>query len=108
MPLTLTEKAVQRVRFLLEKEGRAGSCFRVGVQGGGCSGLVYTMGVEDAPAEGDRVFDFDGVRVLCDFKSYLYLNCTTMDWHEEMMQASFRFLNPAAKSTCGCGESFSV
>ena len=81
---------------------------RVGVKGGGCSGFNYTLDLTDQKTEGDEVFDSHGVEVICDSKSYLYLNGITIDYRDEMMGRGFVFNNPNASSSCGCGSSFSV
>ncbi len=81
---------------------------RVGVKAGGCSGLNYVLEIVDAPGENDRVFDLHGVRVYCDPRSYLYLSGTEIDFESNMMGGGFKFSNPNAKRSCGCGTSFAV
>lgn len=81
---------------------------RLGVKGGGCSGLTYTMDVDDKPAQTDQVFDFDGLKVFCDPKSYLFLNGLTLDYENALMGGGFKFINPNATKTCGCGTSFAA
>lgn len=81
---------------------------RVGVKGGGCSGFNYTLDLTDRKTEDDEVFDQHGVEVICDPKSYLYLNGVSIDFRDEVMGRGFVFNNPNASSSCGCGSSFSV
>ena len=79
---------------------------RVGVKGGGCSGFNYTLDLTDQKSDDDEVFESHGVEVVCDSKSYLYLNGVTVDFRDEVMGRGFVFNNPNATSSCGCGSSF--
>jgi iron-sulfur cluster assembly protein len=107
--ITLTERAVTEVRRIIEEQSLTdGTALRVGVKGGGCSGFSYTLGFDDAIAEMDQVNEIDDVRVVCDPKSFLYLNGTQIDFEENLMGRGFKFGNPNASNSCGCGESFSV
>jgi len=82
---------------------------RVGVKGGGCSGMSYNLAIDTEERPGDKVFEKDGVKVFVDLKSFLYLDGSTLDYKEEgLMQRGFTFLNPKSSGTCGCGESFAV
>lgn len=108
MAIIVTETAVHQVKNLLESQGKSDWGVRVGVKGGGCSGLSYTMDLCEAPGEEDKVFDFDGVKVFCDKKSYFYLNGLTLDFVDALMGGGFKFVNPNATATCGCGSSFSA
>lgn len=105
--LQLTPQAVIEVKRILEKSKDKGDGLRLGVKGGGCSGLYYAMGVEPMK-EGDNVFEFEGLKVYVDPKSYLYLKDTMLDFHDGLESRGFKFSNPNAQKTCGCGESFSV
>ena len=105
--VTLTPTAKTEVRRLLEKENKPGFGLRMSVRGGGCSGLSYQLGF-NAKREGDNEFDFDGVKVFIDPKSYLYLNGTQLDFVDGLEGRGFKFGNPNASKSCGCGESFSV
>jgi iron-sulfur cluster assembly protein len=107
--ISLTERARSEIRrILVEKHtGAPEMGLRVGVKGGGCSGLSYVLEF-DGQKEKDHVLDESGVRVLCDPKSYLYLNGMTLDFEDGLMGRGFKFLNPNAKRTCGCGDSFST
>ncbi len=106
----LTERAAQKIRELLEREGVPLETvgLRIGVQGGGCSGLSYAMRLEVQARDRDRVFEAHGARVFVDPKSYLYLRDTTLDYREELMRRGFVFENPQASRTCGCGSSFTA
>jgi iron-sulfur cluster assembly protein len=108
MALALTEKATQQVKKLLEDQSLHGVFLRMGVKGGGCSGLSYSLEFDSELGPHDKKFDIDGVAVVCDAKSYLYLNGTTLDYVTEGLQGGFTFNNPQAKSSCGCGTSFSA
>lgn len=106
--INLTDIAQKEVKRLLEQKA-PGSFLRVGVKGGGCSGLSYDIQFDDKVAEGDRVFDTpSGIRVVCDSKSLVYLDNMNVDYSTELVGGGFRFVNPNASGTCGCGTSFSV
>lgn len=106
MALTLTASAVSRGKDLL-KEKNAG-WLRIGIRGGGCSGLSYFMDYVASPEPTDKQFEHDGLPVCVDRKSYLYLNGTEIDWEHSLVKSGFVFKNPEAKKTCSCGESFSI
>lgn len=106
-PVTLTEDACSEVRRLLTEEGHEGKGLRLGVSGGGCSGLVYKVEF-DEEADGDLVVPFDGFHVYLDRKSTIYLRGVTLDYQKGLSGRGFQFSNPNASNTCGCGESFSV
>ena len=108
MAITLTERAAAEVTRAFEINDMAGACLRVGIKGGGCSGFSYVMDVAETPAPDDEVFESHGVRIVCDPKSYLYVNGTEVDFNAELMKRGFVFHNPNAKSNCGCGASFSA
>jgi iron-sulfur cluster assembly protein len=107
--IDITEKALARVRAALAKENisPAEGGLRLGVQGGGCSGLSYVIRFETGPAERDRIFQFGDVRVFIDPKSFLYLHGMVLDYEETLMRQGFVFNNPNAQKSCGCGSSFS-
>ena len=104
--IDLTETAAKRVKELLKNSTNVG--LRPGVQGGGCSGFSYTLKFSEGPLEGDKIIESRGVEIHIDKKSYLYLIGTQIDFVEENLQTGFKFVNPNAKRTCGCGESFSI
>jgi iron-sulfur cluster assembly protein len=107
--ITLTASAAQEVKRLIEKEQKPNLGVRVGVKGGGCSGMSYVLALEDAaPKQFDTVFEQDGIKVLIDAKSHLYLDGTTIDYKSAMMGGGFEFVNPNAKKSCGCGSSFTA
>ena len=107
--LQVTERAVKRIRVAMAKEGVSPEegGLRLGVMGGGCSGLSYSIKFDTRPRERDRIYDFDGVRVFVDPKSFLYLHGMTLDYEETLMRQGFNFINPNSSRSCGCGSSFS-
>jgi len=108
--LQITERALKRIRAAMAKEGISPTegGLRLGVMGGGCSGLSYSVKFDTQPRERDRVYDFDGVRVFVDPKSFLYLHGMTLDYEETLMRQGFNFINPNSSRSCGCGSSFSA
>ena len=107
MAVTLTEKAADHIGKFLQKRGK-GVGLRLGVRTSGCSGMAYKLEFADAVAEGDLEFESNGVRVLVDPQSLPYLDGTELDFVREGLKEGFRFQNPNAADTCGCGESFKV
>jgi iron-sulfur cluster assembly protein len=107
--IQVTERALVKIKAAMEKEGISAEQggLRLGVQGGGCSGLTYNIRFDTQPRERDRVFQFGEVRVFVDPKSFIYLHGMTLDYQETLMQQSFVFVNPNASKSCGCGTSFS-
>src|SRR5437016_11500672 len=108
--IQLTERAAQKIRALLEEEGVSPDVggLRVGVQGGGCSGLSYAMRLDTQPRDRDKIFEEHGARLFVDPKSFLYLNGTTLEYEETLMRQGFVFQNPNAARSCGCGSSFTA
>ena len=107
-PVTITARAASEIRKIMDTKGiPEGYGLRVGVRGGGCSGLSYFLDTENAPLERDKVIDAHGVQVFVDPKSMLYLQGTTLDYVTGLMESGFKFINPRATKSCGCGESFS-
>lgn len=108
--LSVTPKAVARIRVAMAKEGISPTegGLRLGVSGGGCSGLSYAIKFDTQPRERDRIYEFDGVRVFVDPKSFLYLHGMTLDYEETLMRQGFNFINPNSTRSCGCGSSFSA
>ena len=107
--LSITERAAQEVTRIIDEQSMSDSTvLRVGVKGGGCSGFSYTLGFDDTTKPTDQIFEEHGVKVAVDPKSFLYLNGTQIDFEESLMGRGFKFGNPNASKSCGCGESFSV
>ncbi|MBI2167317.1 MAG: iron-sulfur cluster assembly accessory protein [Candidatus Omnitrophica bacterium] len=106
--ISVTSQAIKEVkRLLTEQTPREGLGLRVGVRGGGCSGLSYSLNF-DVKHEGDNVFREEGTLIYVDPKSLLYLEGMTLDFSDSLQGRGFKFINPNASKTCGCGESFSV
>src|SRR5207249_1136671 len=109
MAVALSEAATKQVKELKHAQNLPETAFlRMGVKGGGCSGMSYALEFDSEKGPHDKEFDIDGVKVVCDKKSYLYLSGTTLDYVKQGLTGGFTFVNPQAKSACGCGESFSV
>jgi iron-sulfur cluster assembly protein len=108
--IEVTERALARIRAAMAKENVDPSQggLRLGVSGGGCSGLSYNIRFDTQPRQRDRVFEFDGVRVFVDPKSFIYLRGMTLDYNESLLQSGFAFVNPNSSKSCGCGSSFSA
>jgi iron-sulfur cluster assembly protein len=107
--ITVTESARDHALKLIQEENKpAGTFIRVGVEGGGCSGLSYKLEFDNVPREGDQVFEDKGIKIVCDRKSFLYLVGTQLEFSGGINGKGFTFNNPNASRTCGCGESFSV
>jgi iron-sulfur cluster assembly protein len=107
--ITVTPKAVQKIREAFAKQGVTGGGLRLGVLGGGCSGLSYQFKYDPKPRATDNVFTFeDDVQVYVDPKSMVFLNGMTLDWKDSLLQSGFAFENPHAKKSCGCGTSFTA
>src|SRR5438045_6121558 len=107
-PVTLTSKAVAKVREIMSQQDPVPAGLRVGVVGGGCSGFSYSMSFENQAGMMDKQYEFDGLKVFIDATSVAYLNGAIVDYIETLEGAGFKFENPNVKSTCGCGSSFSV
>lgn len=105
----VTDKAVSEIKKIMtENKIPDGYGLRVGVKGGGCSGLTYTLGFDTEPRPADEIIEKDDVRIYVDMKSFLYLQGTEIDYTDGLMGKGFVFNNPNAKKTCGCGSSFGV
>jgi len=107
--IMISETALKHLLALRDSQGKD-LCLRVGVKGGGCSGMSYSMDFEDPRniRESDEVFDYEGFRVICDPKSMLYLYGLMLDYSHALIGGGFQFTNPNATQTCGCGKSFSA
>ncbi len=112
--IQLTEKALRRIRAAMQKEGVSAEQggLRLGVTGGGCSGLSYSIRFDSEPRQRDRVYRYEQegepVRIFVDPKSFLYLSGMTLDFEETLMRQGFNFINPHSTKSCGCGSSFSA
>lgn len=115
--VNLTENAAKEVKRIIEQqvkekntpaEAQPAKYLRLGVKGGGCSGFTYTLDVADVKSETDECWTCHGVELVCDPKSFLYLDGTTVDFQDGMMGRGFVFSNPNATGTCGCGSSFAT
>jgi iron-sulfur cluster assembly protein len=107
MAITLTQRAAQELKSLIEAENKAQAALRVWVAGGGCSGLTYGMALdENEPEEGDQQFEHEGVRIVVDGLSLQYMDGAQVDYVDDSMGGGFKIENPNATSSCGCGSSF--
>jgi iron-sulfur cluster assembly accessory protein len=106
--IQLTETASSKVREIMSQQNPSPTALRVAVVGGGCSGFSYHMAFDNAENPSDNVYDFEGLKVLVDQMSEMYLDGVQIDYIESIEGAGFKFNNPNVKSTCGCGSSFSV
>ncbi len=109
-PLTIniSEEAASHVQGFAESAGKPDAHLRVGVKGGGCSGLTYILDLVDGPGENDKVIEDHGIELYIDKKSYIFLAGTVLEYSGGLNGKGFVFNNPNAKTTCGCGTSFSV
>lgn len=110
MALSMTERAAQEVKTILDQQKLDSdkTFLRMGVKGGGCSGFTYSLDLTEAKSDLDEEFDCSGIKLVCDPKSYLYLNGTVLDFKDEVMGRGFVFNNPNATTSCGCGSSFTA
>ena len=107
--ISITDKAISEIKKIMkENEIPEGYFLRVGIKGGGCSGLTYTLGFDTEERPGDNEIGKDGIKIMIDMKSYLYLSGTELDYTDGLNGKGFTFNNPNAKRTCGCGSSFGV
>ncbi len=107
--ITVTERAKSKALTIMQEEHKPADAFiRVGVEGGGCSGLTYKLEFDNVIKPEDKVFEDKGMKIVCDRKSFLYLVGTELDFTDGLNGKGFAFHNPNASRTCGCGESFSV
>jgi iron-sulfur cluster assembly protein len=108
MAVSMTPVAANRVKELMATQKVDNAFLRMGVRGGGCSGMTYDLQFDNELRKHDKQFEVDGVKVVVDVKSYLYLNGTTLDYVTQGLTGGFTFVNPNAKSSCGCGTSFTA
>ncbi len=108
LSIMVSPKAALKAKEALAKRGTPSAMLRVGVRGGGCSGFGYVIEFADEPSARDKVFEFDGLKVVVDPKSLVLLHGATLDYETRLMGHGFKFVNPNEKTSCGCGESFTV
>ncbi|MEO0310630.1 MAG: hypothetical protein RIQ89_287 [Bacteroidota bacterium] len=107
--ITVTERAKEKaINLIVSEQKPVESFIRVGVEGGGCSGLTYKLEFDHVLKPDDKIFEDKGIKIVCDKKSFLYLVGTELDFTDGLNGKGFQFNNPNASRTCGCGESFSV
>lgn len=107
--ISISPKAAEQVKNRLVKRGTPESYLRLGVKGGGCSGFSYVIEYEDnPPRDKDLLFEMEGIKLVIDKKSILYLNGSILDWEKNLLHSGYIFINPHEKQKCGCGHSFSV
>jgi iron-sulfur cluster assembly accessory protein len=106
--ITLTERAANEIRNIMEAQGKTDAMLRVFVTGGGCSGLQYGMAIDDIVDEGDQVFDSHGIKVVIDPLSLGYMSGSEVDFVEDSLGGGFKIDNPNAVRSCGCGQSFAT
>jgi iron-sulfur cluster assembly protein len=106
--IEISEQAAVRIRTMIGEKGTPTGGLRLGVKGGGCSGLNYHVDWATEPTRFDQVIERDGARVFVDPKSATFLTGTVVDWQQTLMQSGFVFRNPNVKSACSCGESFTI
>lgn len=106
LPIKLSTKAIEMVKLAIQEEGLTGYGLRVAVKGGGCSGLQYTLDFSNQERDGDTVLDIDSLKVYIDLASIQYLHGAEIDYLTGLNESGFKFSNPNAKRTCGCGHSF--
>lgn len=109
LPITLTDAALEAAKAALAKRGTPDAAIRLGIKGGGCSGFSYVVEYDDDPPRArDRTYEFDGVRIVVDKKSLIYLMGTVLDFEKTLMKQGFKFRNPNEATSCSCGTSFTV
>jgi iron-sulfur cluster assembly protein len=112
MAITISERAAKRIQSIREKEQKTDDAkLRIGVVGGGCSGLSYKLEFDDLPKDPTRKeqeFEVEGIKIVVDMRSFLYLAGTLLDYTDGLEGKGFHFINPNASRTCSCGESFAV
>jgi iron-sulfur cluster assembly protein len=108
LDIDISETAADQIRRIISTKNLEGYGLRLGVKGGGCSGLTYDLNFENETKPGDKIAEVNGVKVFIDFKSYLYLRGTILEFSTDPLNGGFSFRNPNAKKSCGCGTSFSV
>ena len=106
--ISATEKAAKHLNTVMKSNGKENYYLRMSVDGGGCSGMTYKMDFEKDKSEFDKVFESNGLKIICDLKSWLYLQDVQIDYSDDLLNGGFKISNPNAERTCGCGTSFSA
>ena len=106
--IKLTDNAVKRVNAILTGEKKEGYFLRISVVGGGCSGMSYNLSFDNKEGEFDKMYECNGVKVVCDVKSWFYVKGAEIDFSDDLLSGGFKLNNPNANRTCGCGTSFSA
>ncbi len=106
--IKVSESAKSQAQRLMQEQNLSNAFIRVGVKGGGCSGLTYIMDFDTELKDEDKVFEDNGIKIVVDKKSFLYLVGTELNYSDGLNGKGFEFINPNANRTCGCGESFSI
>lgn len=106
--ISATEKAAKHLNTVMKSNGKENYYLRMSVDGGGCSGMTYKMDFEKDKGEFDKVFVSNGLKIICDLKSWLYLQDVQIDYSDDLLNGGFKISNPNAERTCGCGTSFSA
>lgn len=106
--IIVSKSAVKRLKAVMRSDGKDDHFLRMSVEGGGCSGMTYKMDFEDKKAEYDKEFQSNGLTIVCDLKSWLYLKNVEIDYSDDLLNGGFKIKNPNADRTCGCGTSFSA
>ena len=106
--ISATEKAANHLNSVMKSNGKENYYLRMSVDGGGCSGMTYKMDFEKDKSEFDKVFESNGLKIICDLKSWLYLQDVQIDYSDDLLNGGFKISNPNAERTCGCGTSFSA
>ena len=106
--ITVTEKAVKQLKIAMKSAGDENQLLRMSVEGGGCSGMTYKMDFDNQQQEFDKVFESNGLIIVCDLKSWLYLKDIEVDYSNDLLNGGFQIKNHNADRTCGCGTSFSA
>ena len=104
----VTKKAAKRLKAVMSAEEKSDYFLRMSVDSGGCSGMNYKMDFDDHQKDYDKVFESNGLKIVCDLKSWLYLKNISIDYSDDMLNGGFKIENPNAERTCGCGTSFSA
>jgi len=106
--ITVTKAAVKRLKAVMYSDNKENHFLRMSVEGGGCSGMTYKMDFEQQKNEFDKIFESNGLNIVCDLKSWLYLKDIEIDYSDDLLNGGFKIKNPNAERTCGCGTSFSA